>query len=53
VDYRSVSCPVCEQVCRDAAWIPHHVLLAEPEQIKLAAAAIRKVIQYADRLRET
>ena len=53
VDYRSVACPVCEQVCRDAVWIPQHVLLAEPEEIQLAADAIRKVIKYADRLRET
>ena len=22
VDYREVSCPVCEQVCRDTVWIP-------------------------------
>jgi dTDP-4-amino-4,6-dideoxygalactose transaminase len=51
VDYRSVSCPVCEQVCRDAVWIPQNVLLAMPDAIQTAAAAIRKVIAHADALR--
>jgi dTDP-4-amino-4,6-dideoxygalactose transaminase len=43
VDYREVICPVCEDVCRDAVWIPHHVLLAETEQIEKLIEAIRKV----------
>lgn len=51
VDYRSVSCPVCEQVCRDAVWIPQQVLLAEPAAIYQAAEAIRKVTRHADALR--
>jgi dTDP-4-amino-4,6-dideoxygalactose transaminase len=52
VDYRSVSCPVCEQVCRDTVWIPQHVLLAESAEIERAAEAIGKVIQHLDLLRK-
>jgi dTDP-4-amino-4,6-dideoxygalactose transaminase len=51
VDYRSVSCPVCEQVCGDAVWIPHNVLLADEPQILLLAEAIRKVVAGATALR--
>ncbi len=51
VDYRSVDCPVCEQVCRDAVWIPHTVLLGEAPQIARAIEAIHKVAAYAERLR--
>lgn len=47
VDYRDVSCPVCEQVCRDAVWLPQHVLLAEESQILRLASAIRKVVAGA------
>jgi dTDP-4-amino-4,6-dideoxygalactose transaminase len=52
VDYRSVSCPVCEEVCRDAVWIPQHVLLADSKAIHQAADAIRKVVENADALRK-
>jgi dTDP-4-amino-4,6-dideoxygalactose transaminase len=47
VDYRGVNCPVCEQVCRDAVWIPQNVLLADEQQILRLAEAIRKVIAGA------
>jgi dTDP-4-amino-4,6-dideoxygalactose transaminase len=47
VDYSQVSCPVCEQVCRDAVWIPQHVLLADAPQIRALAAAIWKVAEGA------
>jgi len=50
VDYRDVSCPVCEQVCRDAVWIPQNVLLAEESQILRLAEAIRKVVAGAGAL---
>ncbi len=50
VDYRQVSCPVCEQVCRDAVWIPQNVLLAEAAQIEKVAGAIRKVAASVDDL---
>jgi dTDP-4-amino-4,6-dideoxygalactose transaminase len=43
VAYTQVSCPVCEQVCRDAVWIPQNVLLAEEPQIRRLAEAIGKV----------
>jgi dTDP-4-amino-4,6-dideoxygalactose transaminase len=51
VDYSSTNCPVCEQVCRDAVWIPHHVLLARASAMRAVAGAIRKVVHLADRLR--
>lgn len=50
VDYREVSCPVCEQVCRDTVWIPQNVLLAEESQIRKLADAIRKVVDSAAEL---
>lgn len=43
VDYRGVECPVCEQVCKDAVWIPHNAMLAGDTQMEDAAAAILKV----------
>jgi dTDP-4-amino-4,6-dideoxygalactose transaminase len=43
VDYTGVSCPVCEQVCRDAVWIPQNVLLAAEPQIRRLAEAVCKV----------
>lgn len=50
VDYRNVSCPVCEQVCRDTVWIPQNVLLAEESQTRRLADAIRKVVAGAAEL---
>lgn len=51
IDYTQVSCPVCEQVCRDAVWIPQEVLLADEPQIRRLAEAIRKVVRQAPNLR--
>jgi hypothetical protein len=53
VDYRDVSCPVCEQVCRDAVWIPQNVLLAEKSQVLRLAEAIRKIVASAPALRQS
>ncbi|MCI0335746.1 MAG: DegT/DnrJ/EryC1/StrS family aminotransferase [Planctomycetes bacterium] len=53
VDYRDVSCPVCEEVCSDAVWIPHNVLLADEPQILRLAEAIRKVVANAPALRQS
>ena len=53
VDYSQVSCPVCEQVCRDAVWIPQNVLLADTTQIERLAEAIRKVARQARTLDDT
>jgi len=50
LDYRGVRCSVCEQICRDAVWIPQHVLLAPPEDIACLAAAIEKVVRLAHSL---
>ena len=52
VDYRDVNCPVCEQVCRDAIWIPHFVLLADDGQIDQLCNTFRKVIAAAPALAE-
>ena len=45
VDYRTTDCPVCEQVCRDAVWIPQNVLLADSGDVERAARIIRTVIE--------
>jgi dTDP-4-amino-4,6-dideoxygalactose transaminase len=50
VDYARVHCPVCEQVCRDAVWIPHHVLLARADDVHALAGAIAKVVTQASQL---
>ncbi len=47
VDYTRTFCPVCEQVCRDAVWIPQNVLLADEPQIRRLADAIGKVARAA------
>ncbi len=52
VDYRGVECPVCEQVCRDAVWIPQHVLLADEGVMRGVVRAVRKVVESAAVLRE-
>lgn len=51
VDYTTVACPVCEQVCRDAVWIAHPALLAEPERVRHIADAVAKVVEHAPALR--
>jgi dTDP-4-amino-4,6-dideoxygalactose transaminase len=53
VDYRNVSCPVCEQVCRDAVWLPQNVLLADESKISRLAEAIHKVIAGARDLKHS
>jgi ferredoxin len=53
IDYRCVSCPACEQVCSDAVWIPHNVLLADESHILRIAEAIRKVVAGARELRRS
>lgn len=45
VDYSTVSCPVCEQVCLDTCWIVQQVLLAEDDAIRAIGTAIRKVCE--------
>jgi dTDP-4-amino-4,6-dideoxygalactose transaminase len=52
VDYRNVACATCEQVCRDAVWIPQHVLLADESRMRDVAQAIHKVAAHADALRD-
>ena len=45
VDYRNVSCPVCEAVCNDAVWIQQHALLGSEEQIDALCGGLRKVLE--------
>lgn len=51
VDYSNVSCPVCEQVCRDAVWIWQSALLAEEEDMRAIAATVRKVVENIEEIR--
>jgi dTDP-4-amino-4,6-dideoxygalactose transaminase len=51
LEYGRVECPVTEQVCRDAVWLPQTVLLAEEEGIRAIADAIEKVIMNVRDLR--
>lgn len=51
VNYTAVHCPVCEQVCEDAVWIPQNVLLAGDDQIRGVADAIARIVRNADQLR--
>ena len=51
VDYSKVRCPVCEQVCRDAVWIPQNVLLAGKKDFRAVASAIEKVVAHSAKLR--
>lgn len=50
VDYREVECDVCEQVCRDAIWIPQFALLADADKVSRLCDGLRKVLQSVDRL---
>ena len=50
IDYSAVRCPVCEQVCRDAVWLPQNVLLADERALGQVAEAIRKVAAGAPQL---
>jgi dTDP-4-amino-4,6-dideoxygalactose transaminase len=51
LDYSQVRCPVAEQVCRDAVWIPQNVLLAPEADIEAIADAIEKVTTQVEQLR--
>ena len=46
-DYTQVSCPVCEQVCADACWIPQNALLADEAAMHGIVAAVRKVCVHS------
>jgi dTDP-4-amino-4,6-dideoxygalactose transaminase len=50
VNYTNVTCPVCEEVCKDAVWLPQNVLLADEPQIRRLVEAIRKTIANAPSL---
>lgn len=44
VDYTKTDCPVCEDVCQDAIWIPQNVLLGSESDVESAAQVIRHVV---------
>jgi len=46
----TTSCPVTDQLCEDTIWLPHHVLLAEPEQIEAICSAFARVLAAIDDL---
>jgi len=50
VDYRDVTCDVCESVCSDAVWIPQYVLLGDEQQIEKLCDGLRHVITNADQI---
>lgn len=52
VDYSKVSCPVCEAVCTDTAWISQTVLLSDEAAIRGIGTAIRKVVENAAELKQ-
>ena len=43
LDYPSVDCPVCEQVCKDAVWLSQNMLLAERADMDDIANAVEKI----------
>jgi dTDP-4-amino-4,6-dideoxygalactose transaminase len=43
LDYTGVHCPVCEQVCQDAAWLAQTVLLGTKKDMDDIAEAVRKI----------
>lgn len=51
VDYASVCCPVCEQVCIDTCWIPHTALLADEDTMDIIIDAAYKVSDNIDELK--
>jgi dTDP-4-amino-4,6-dideoxygalactose transaminase len=51
IDYTVVSCPVCEQVCRDTVILPHALLLADESAMHSVVEAIRKVCEHSGELR--
>lgn len=51
IDYLEYSdrCPEAERACREAVWIEHRMLLAEPEEMDEVIGAIAKIHRYAAR----
>lgn len=43
IDYSKVECPVCEQVCQDAIWMPQYTLLADPADMESVSHAVSKI----------
>ncbi|MGI6086654.1 MAG: DegT/DnrJ/EryC1/StrS family aminotransferase [Kiritimatiellia bacterium] len=51
-DYQSVVCPNTEQICREACWIPHAVLLGDESDMRDIVMAITKVWEQRESLRK-
>ncbi len=45
---RVMPCPVAEECVQKAFWLPHRVLLAEPDNMQLIANVIRAAVRGAD-----
>ena len=52
VDYHGFEklCPVAEQVCRDAVWLEHRLLLGTREDVLDIANAVAKIHQGRDQI---
>lgn len=48
---QSNSCPLNDQLCEEAVWIPQNVLLGSTEDMQQIAMAIRKIQQHAEELK--
>lgn len=51
-DYQSVVCPNTEQICREACWIPHAVLLGDESDMRDIVMAITKIWEQRESLRK-
>lgn len=51
IDYTTVCCPVCEQVCADVVWIGHSTLLASDDAARAIVEGIRKVCENVGELK--
>jgi len=45
-DYTQVCCPVSERACREACWLPHHLLLSNENGMQDIVTAIEKIFEY-------
>jgi dTDP-4-amino-4,6-dideoxygalactose transaminase len=49
-DYSRVATPGTAQLCREAIWLPHELLLAPRHDMQLIVDAVAKVLKHADEL---
>jgi len=51
--YTSTGLPGAKQLCREAMWLPHEILLADSNHIERIGGAVGKILKHADALRGT